>query len=548
MHATLNVCDYPGIDDEAGPREALPFWAEYLDLAAEKLFDQDGEDSNNDAVPWLATAKMHILSVTTTLVRKIQPPPPERLRLLDGTAVDVFKDFRRDVQDLWQEAYRFIGDDFLRNTLEYCITAFSIPTPDWAQTEAALYCLNGLADEISTSSDPLLDQLFSLPLFEALSQARLPQWTCRTALETVTQFSSYFERHPTQIPAIFEFLFVALQSSSFAQPAANSIYSLCDSCRSALHPYLGRLTETYQSFLTWETSKGNTHTKEKFVGAIACVIQSLNTKQDQAQGLLQLLSFVQADVDESVSLLSASATLKNDRLEDALVAAELSQLKAMQVLSCLRGIGKAMQLPNDEDHSLNLDDDNDSSGLAQFWTSGEGAVVQQQILSLLSEVLKYHNTDSEIVQLACDVLRAGFPESEPGPFVFPADLVVQFTSMVRLGGPGAMSILNMMQALPRAYMKPRIDGALADMLKYVLEMIKELANPRNEPEDAEALLRIVSAYLPRYTNVLLQSGAEDVAVLFSFAGAALVIPEPLPKRAATVLWVSNTEVFNQGVI
>jgi hypothetical protein len=537
MHAINTVADRPGIDEEAGAKEVLPFWTEYVDYVTETWLESP-DDQQSDP-PWLAAAKAHVNQVCDELFPRIRTPPPEELRALDSEALEAFKDFRRDVKDLWEDTFRFLGESFLLKSVGMCLKSFAGEQQDFLLLEAALFLTNALSDEVEPQLDPILDQLFSSALFSTLSQSRLPQWTCRTALETVTHYSAYFTRHPQYLPTIFEFLFVALQTPVFANPAATSIYALCDKSRESVVTFLDRLFQTYETFLSWDTAKGNTHTKGKFIGAIACIIQALPSPDTKLSPLLRLLTYVQADLSECVAYYNqAKALSQQGDPENALDASEHGQVKALEILNCLKSIGKGMQAPDEKPKVVDLDG---AAERASFWTDGDGAQVQKQILATLAEVLRTYGVNEEVVDLSCDILKAGFPEPEPGPFVFPADTIVDFIQLSALNKPGLLQILSMAQAIPAAFPTPRIDAALTKMLQHLITILQALGEPRNEPEITDALIRVLSAFMPKYVNVILGlQPQEDVALLFQFVGTVLSVPEPLPKRTAAAFWVCGT--------
>ena len=455
--------------------------------------------------------------------------------MLDNDQLEMFKDFRRDVKDLWEETFRFLGDGFLSKSVRMCLESFTGEKQDFLLLEAALFLTNTLADEVEARADPILDTLFASPLFSTLSQSRLPQWTCRTALETITSYSAYFTRHPEHLPSIFEFLFVALHTPVFAQFAATSIYALCDKSRESVTTYLDRLFQTYDTFLTWDTAKGNTHTKAKFTGAIACIIQALPSHEAKLPPLVRLLAYIQVDLAECTALSGQAQTLRQQGDEETFNAAnEASRVKAYEVLNCLKTIGKGLQAPDERAKVVDLEGFPDREN---FWMNGDGAAAQKQILEQLAEVLKIHGDLDDIVELSCDILKAGFPESEPGPFIFPAETIVDFVQLAGLQKPGLLFILGMAQAIPPAFPRARIDTTLNKMLIHLITIMKELGDPRVEPEVTEALVRLLSTLMPKYTNVLLDlQPQEDVEHLFKFIGTVLSVPEPLPKRTAASFW------------
>ena len=66
----------------------------------------------------------------------------------------------------------------------------------------------------------------------------IPTKTRQTAINMITKYTPFFERHVDYLPAMLNFLFESLKASTLANVASRAILSACSSCRKALIPYV----------------------------------------------------------------------------------------------------------------------------------------------------------------------------------------------------------------------------------------------------------------------------------------------------------------------
>jgi len=418
LHGLLTCDGYAVAEDEiCAP--ALEFWNMYTEFMIDSLF----ADGGNETV-WIGPAIKHILQAIEECWTKLRFPDQEEAETWDSEVRTGFKAFRADVKDLLQASYTLLGVDILEKLTNLLLR--SLETRAWIELESTLFCLNALADCTAdeASVDRTLVRLFGSPLFNILSngESMIPTKTKQTAVHTLGHYTSFFEHHTDSLPSALNFLFTSLQASTLAVAASKSILQLCSSCRKALVPELGTFFQQYEVSLAWPSS--DTSTKEKVMGAIAAIVQAIPSEQQKIQSLDRLLLFVEADMQSSITLAEAGQT------ENALAV-------ALSALRCLTSMGKAFQAPDDLPIELEKDDIP-----ASVWDQDPGASIQARIVHCLEVNPGLFRTDGEIIEAACDVLRTGYKETSPGPFVLAPKVTVEFVSQFTLDTPRLDYVIN----------------------------------------------------------------------------------------------------------
>jgi hypothetical protein len=526
MHSLLKSPGYAVAQDRVIVA-ALEFWNAFVELLVDAEFEDDEEPKT-----WVEFAKPHIMQLTHELLEKACFPSQEELTELDANTLKEFRQFRADVKELLASAHPTVGTDLTEAIARASMD--SLESREWLRLEASLFCLGAVAEAERESEDVILATIFGSPLYATLSEINqaVPPRTCRTAVDLLGQFSYFFERHTQYLPAALDFLFASLSSPALAQQAARSISSLCSSCRTSLTPQLQDFFTGYERFLGFPTA--DMSAKEKVIGGIAAVMQAVSSKHEHMTWLVSLLTYVQHDIDGA-----DTEFLKGDF--------ESGQVQAWTAMRCLASVSKASQTPDDVPVNL------ESDGLEgpDFWRSGPGKETQTQICKLIQRVMillqKFQHLGLElhgdILETICSIFKSGFGEAVPGPFVLPPGVIVDFVSTVQLNTPRIEVVLGMTCAFLRSYTmtsSPRIDVEAALILQHLLGIIRNLEDPSSEGEVACGILEVLTRYMPRYVNVLLQTSAvpADLEALFSFPLVCLGVPEHLPQRSATQFWVS----------
>ena len=390
----LLACDaYVGAEDEVCSL-CLEFWTTFTEFLVDSIF------TANDEVPiWMEKARQYIPEVIKVCWIKIRMPPQEIFTTWDSSARDEFKEFRSDVKDLLQSSYALLGisvfDVFAELALE------SLGNRAWLHLEATLFCLNALSDDVSSedSLDGILSKLFGSTLFDNMMNSdSVPTVTRQTAVNIIIHYTTFFERRTEYLPPMLSFLFESLKIPALAYVAAKAIQSSCWACRKQLVPEIGAFLHQYGILIAWGGVEAGT--KEKVMGAIAAIIQALSNDEEKIRPLDALLKFVEGDVKACIG------STKVNQFEEA-------QIHGVCALRCLVHIGKAFQSPNDVPVDLDA-----NFVQSSFWTRGEGASTQAQIIHLMDIVTTLLKNDSNVMEAACQILRTGYKESLPGPFVF----------------------------------------------------------------------------------------------------------------------------------
>ncbi|MCJ1476811.1 hypothetical protein MMC13_005480 [Lambiella insularis] len=409
----LLMCKGYAIAEDEICSQAIEFWNSF----AEYLMDEQHGISMAEAhrPAWITAAIQTIMRVVQACWNKVQlPPSGNDSASWDRETWTEFKAFRKDVEDFIQTSHIILGlrlfERFAQLVLESLIVA------DWYQIEATLFCLNALADSVSGDDieDQALSEIFSSGIFAKMTgnTASVPIECQQTAVDMISWYSPFFERHTDYLPQTLNFLFACLKEEDLARHASKAIQSLCDSCRGRLTAELSTFMYQYEVVLTWNTVDAKV--KERILGGIAAIVQALTPEEAKLAPLEQLLVFVQHDVDVCLQHLDVG------HYDEAVSHG----LGALGYLYC---IGKAMQAP--EDGTIDLETTQTTKWLSSVWEEEPGRMLQSKIVRLYESIFFALQSDGNIVEATCHVLRTGYTEYLPGPFVLSplktAELVVR---------------------------------------------------------------------------------------------------------------------------
>lgn len=462
---------------------ALEFWSTFVEVMIDSLYSEEGvnaasvrisddseisigsdilERSLESVAPsWFSTARSHIMRAIEYCWRKIQFPPPEIFDSWDSVDRIGFADARKDVADLLQSSYTLMGASLF--SLFARMTVQSIETGTWEGLEASLFCLGALADCIDEGRcDNILTTVFRSPLFGLLADAgtQIPVRTRQTALSFIGQYDGYFERHIEYLPNALVFLFRALKTPSLSGTASRSIHSLCSSCRHSLTNELNAFVQQYGEFSS--DLNADALVKERIVGAIAMVVQAIPSEEGKIGPVTRLLQFVEIDFKHCLRLVSIGSN-------------EEAGARGLEALRCLASIAKGLQLPSDL--PVELDSAERSGSLTQLWASGDGAILQGHIQTIIEKIVITFPCSGDIVEAACSVFRAGFAEKLPGPFVFSLGSVTSFLLKANARTPRLGAVINTACSLVSSHtMEPegQIDDALRKLNDWLFDILQSL--------------------------------------------------------------------------
>ncbi|ETS75674.1 hypothetical protein PFICI_12618 [Pestalotiopsis fici W106-1] len=523
---------------------ALEFWSQFVENMVDNMYSEPQE-----SVDWNVPPLSYLTQVVSHCWKKIQYPALDVYNSWDSTERVGFGDARKDVSDLLQSVFTISGQPLI--SLFVDLTLQGVSATAWAELEAAAFCLGSLSDCVSdsTSCDEILSKVFGSQLFDLLRQGHsvVPVRARQTCLSLIERYSDYFARHSEYLPAALNLLFSAVGDLPLAGPSSKSIYKLCSSCRSVLTSEVDAFLGQYESLRNSQTL--DSLAEERIVGAIASIIQALPEDGSRAHAFSRLLVLVAVDVEKALQLKSYNAELDpNDpavaRAFDAaqrpaapVTAYEVALQIAIRALRCLLGSAKGLQSPTES--YVDLDDEQTSSLPSS--SSPELAQIQQDIIGILARLKDEFGNSTEVLDVICSILKAGFSETDAGPFVFPPQTVVEFiTSSWNHRVASAISTACVfVTSLSNGSSKSQVPQIIAHLLPWVVGLLYQLQEPENEPELAQYGIEFSQKAMTKAPDVFLQLQPTSLLeYLFMFAIKLLNGNEPLPKAAAAEFWTT----------
>ena len=536
LEGLLMCKGYAVVEDEICS-QALEFWINFAEYLTDSLFA-----ASNNRPTWIDSALQALTRAIEASWKKSLLPPPDITSCWDHDTRIGFKAFRADIEDLLQSSYTLLGLSLYERFIQLALHALA--TGAWYHLEATLFCLNALADSVAEegAADQSLLQIFESGFFGQITGGVLliPVKCQQAAVTMINRYTAFFERHTGYLPQILNFLFTRLQTPDLASHSSKAILALCYSCREMLTPELDAFLYQYERLL----SQGivDTITKERVIGAIAAIIQAVTPEQNTLALLDRLLLFVQTDVQTYLGMVHSG------QIKDA-------QPVGLGVLRCLVSIGKAMQVPDEVPIDLEP-----SLPISTVWKEESGIAIQSRIVQCYEVIFSSLQSDGDIVEATCQILRTGYTETTPGPFVLPpmrtAELVVSSTlSTARLGHiletAGLMLSRNMseyseqikpaaMKCFEHSLQLVAAIGCklLLDMLRSRISLITEIDDPTNDPEVASSCIELAGKMISRHLDIIFDSRLRAMLpTFFSFTLQCLTTVEILPKRSSASFWV-----------
>ncbi|PNP40468.1 hypothetical protein TGAMA5MH_07465 [Trichoderma gamsii] len=524
---------------------AVEFWS----TLTESVSDMDPASTSASSVT--ATIIPYIFQATSHAWKKVIYPPADEFHSWDSHDRAGFHDARKDVVDLLQAVYALIGPRLVETFSSLILS--TLASSSWLELESAIFCLGGLAD--CSREDPRCDDflaaVFSSPLFSVLRSAQktIPTRVRQTCLTLIEQYTEYFERNTHLLPTALSLLFNEVSEYSMAIPASKSIYRLCSSCRSHLHPQMDGLLAEYRNLVA--TASLDCISREKIVGALASIAQAIPEDEKRYTACSGLLDIIQSDVQQSMKLVNVT----NDELlpqqiqfpcSDILPEEHVGLHVALRALRCLASMGKGLQSP--PDFSIDLEAESNQKAKTPKLVQ-----IQEQVIRIIVEVQNMYSGSSEVTELICSVLRSGFSESEPGPFVLTPEDTVRFLVGHSKDTPRIGIVVKMacsfISSLP-PQMLGQYQKILSDVLSWVIGLLKQLPEPEAEPELVQNGIDLVSRLLTRSPGAFISLEPSDaIEFFFLFTLQVMDGKEPLPKAAAAEFWTAfvGTRAVDAGL-
>ncbi|EME81868.1 uncharacterized protein MYCFIDRAFT_138085 [Pseudocercospora fijiensis CIRAD86] len=525
IFAILQAPGYPGDEDEVSIH-TIEFWNTYIEYVNDVTYPNTSTETQQ---PWIGQAKATCTNLTALLWQKMKTPEAEVAKEWTDAESEGFKEFRMDASDLMLSIYVFLGSGMLQQLINLALNA--LQSQNWQDVEAVLFCINTLADNVleEQAAEDMLLAIFRSPLYRIVGDfsISMPTQARRTAVDTLGAYGQYIERHAEFLPDTLRFLFASLENQGLYLSAAKSIASLCSTCRSSLTGELDGFLAQYNRFAQSETSEP--YTNEKVIGAIAAIIQAVTPDQAKAGPLSSLLDIVDGMI--------ASARQFGQQSNP-----EMANVFGTSAIECLAAIGKNLQSEDDTPIDL-YEDQIKPKDQESFWLSQDGLAIQNRILASCQNVRQLLPSSSEVVEGICKVLRSGYAETEPGPFVFPPSYTVAFLKTCSIHTPNVETVLSMTGTLVLQYSRkdqPQVDDVVADIYQHVVTFVQALQDPTKDPGVAQGCIDVFNRMNPRYTHIFLDASGtgESTQLVLNFALKALDGQDLMPKRAACDFWAN----------
>ncbi|KAI0860991.1 armadillo-type protein [Xylaria cubensis] len=535
----LTAQGYPTVEDKIFV-PAVEFWSTFVENLRDTILF---ESTTN--LQWDKPPLSRIMQVVSYSWQKIQFPPLEIYDSWDSSDKTWFGNARNDVADFLQAVYTISGLPLI--SLFVDLTLRALANSAWADLEAACFCLGSLSDCVSEgkSYDDVLAKVFGSSLFDLLRQGQsvIPVRTRQTCLFLIERYSEFFVRHAEYLPAALNLLFNAVGDRHLALPSSKSIHTLCSSCRTLLTSEIDAFLEHYSALRN--NTELDSLAEERIIGAIAAILQSLPSEEHKTNTIQRLLTMVGIDVTACLQLRQAQHSVLIDANDPIIIRAfdvsqrptspvpahEVALQLSIRALRCLCSISKGLQAPVD------LDSDDESS---QTGTNPELERIHMDISGILVQFKDLFSDNVEVVDAICTILRAGFTETEPGPFVFPPQMVTELivshwrrhVAFVVSAASAFVSSLNARR------FKQHVVSTLGVLLPWVFNLLHQLPDPEADTELSQYGIEFAQRVLSRRPEVLMSQASNVLEFLFAFAMKLINGNEPLPKAAAAEFWTT----------
>jgi hypothetical protein len=497
----------------------LEVWSTYVAAINEEAWNYLEDDTTPH---WFDQAKTNVFLAVSEFAQKIIYPPATETKSWDEDTKRTFKVFRVDVKDIFYEAYEVLRDAMLAQFVDSVLRA--LEASDWLALEAGMFCINSLSELLREPSDAHLLRLFEQPLYTVMTgNTNVPAVTRRTAVEMVAALDSFLMRHPALLPQVLTFLLGALAQPSLAHGAAKSFASLCSRCRTSLTGELNDFFQMYEQFLAYQTAEE--FTKSKILEGIAAIVQAQDSDDKRLAGLERLFQYVTHDAMQALNVTKADGD------------PEQGQVLALTCLKCLVGMGKALGAADDEVIDLVTNKSNRTP--ANYWTQGPGKEIQNQIINLVNHFTQVFPANGEIVETGCNVLRTGFKETLPGPFVLPPSTTIDYIVKTSIQTPRLPHVLDTACCWLASNRRNGSEDFLMQaqrLLDHVVSILQALQHPRTDPEITVGCVEVIHKFILVRPKIFATQHPNVLKGMFDFSIECIKSPEVLPKRAAAALW------------
>ncbi|MCJ1313809.1 hypothetical protein MMC25_007489 [Agyrium rufum] len=515
----LQCKGWPGEDDDVICSKALEFWQSFVS----ELLDMVAKQPSS----WIPNTIEFLRQPVEAVWTKLKWPSPKEEEGWDSEAKDMQNTFRNDAADFMQDAAGLPNFHLLQGFIH---SAFQfLERQAWMDLEATLFCVKALTEVFSQQEGhEQLDALLSAPGFTHLlsSEIEIPIKLQKSLIELFMSYTNFFERHSQFLPQTLTFLFRAVRSQSLGLYASRAISELAATFPKDLVVHI-------DGFMTQWSEITDLDVKGRLLEAIGSLIQMLQPESEQVRAIGVLTEYLEREVATCRLILSRGAVVEG-------------QQSGLHVLHCMHRLAKGLQAPDDT--IIDLDK---VRTLTSVWSRHEGQGMQGRILGCFLHVYDLLKADGEVVEAACDVLRDGYVESIPGPFVFPPQITQQILTSCPLTSNRLVYVIETAVILFGRSQPKNLAGILETAigcLGYIVSLLQSMnGNPSHEPVAAASCLTFTEKTIERYSDAYVDPAIQQEApMLFNFASACLTSAEILPKRAACSLWATVIRQYTDG--
>ncbi|OAX80377.1 hypothetical protein ACJ72_05289, partial [Emergomyces africanus] len=527
LHTLFRGPGFVEVDDK-GSSLLLEYWTEAADDMSDYIMQdyimQGGVEISPDRV------KEEFARVISDCYDKLRYPDPSVLKEWDDDDLRNFNGFRRDFADFLLATYPLLGFELIEKLVE--LTTSSMNSQIWDSFEVAIFCLGFLADSVAENPkvDKLLHTIFHSEIFDAIcfNRISIPVKPRQTLSDMIARYTAYFERNHDLLPRVLNFLFNSLDAQSCDQAASKSISFLCQNCRQALPMYVDDFINKVDQLRS--NSSVNVTTLERVFEGIAAVVQATTPNAAQAACLIKLLGPLHQLAEQA--RMEAQSNYHDEALE-----------KGIKVMRCAASIGKGFRAPDDA--VIDLDSEGASPSANNFWTSDElGRTPQAHLIQILDTLIGTFPTDGDIIEATCDVLKAGYTEHMPGPYVLPSQVTIRFIKAANVTSPRFPTIMGTASAFLASHSAnpSAVQNEATELIIHVYDLMNFMnAQPdQYDPEVAHSCIDFLNLMLPKYKTALfnlihppIPQHSAVIPTILTFTLAVLKRPDPLPLRSAS---------------
>lgn len=472
MCGLLSARGYPAVEDKVFI-PALEFWSTYVETLTDEMYSSDTSPSS-----WGGPAVSFAMQAVSNAWQRVCFPPVEEFSQWDTSDRIGFSDARKEMADLLQSTYALAGPQLAFTFADLLLAALS--TASWLRLEAAAFCIGSLSDCVKedTRCDDALFSIFSSPLLPTLqaNRSEMPARVRQTCVSLIEHYTEYFERNVALLPPALNLLFSLVGEPGLASPASKSICRLCSSCRHRLFPEIWAFLDEYQNIMTGQ--KLDCLSNEKILGGISCVAQGSPDESQRLSAFSRILNFIEEDLRrciewaESPPLTAGFPCGPGSRcLDDADVEKPALHI-GIRVLRCLASVGRGFQSPAEGPIEI------ECKARHRGEPGSELSEIQRRIFNVILRVETAFPTSGEAIETICSILRAGFSEFEPGPFVFPPKDIAHYltghgTHVPRIGAV-VSTACSFVSSVEQQGELPNKQALLSEILLWVVGLTRNL--------------------------------------------------------------------------